>query len=230
MAIDRFYGPRGRSIVIFQRRASFGGWHPISGLVNRSGKRDGPRDIPEGLAYLQTFAARPLQADLEIEWVGKTSGQTLSVTVNYQKAAQLIFTPESETSSIRQQISLSGGTNNIVLQSDGSLTLLHLLIVPHVTTQPPDQGISVAAATYGSNCGAPQGNATQDIASSCDGKMTCEYPVHVERLGDPAGGCAKDFTVSYFCPSEATMRHKKLAGEAGVGKMLTLSCAPSGKE
>ena len=38
-------------------------------------------------------------------------------------------------------------------------------------------GISVASATYGGNCGAPQGNATYDVASSCYGKVDCQYTV-----------------------------------------------------
>jgi hypothetical protein len=224
MAIDRFYGLNGREMAIFARRGNFGGWRPVSGILNHAGKRDDQRDSPDGLAYLETFAARPVQADLEVEWAGVTSGQKLSVFVNYQKAAESTFTTESTSSSFKQEISLARGTNEIVLQSNGPVTFRYLLIVPRLVTEPPVQGISVAWATYGGNCGAPQGNATVDAAVSCNGKPDCTYLVDVERLGDPAGGCGKDFEAAFFCSSRPTMQHAKLAGEA-TSKVVTLSCA-----
>jgi hypothetical protein len=225
MAIDRFYGPAGREIALFQRRGSFAGWRPISGIkINPSGRADDPRDIPGGVAYLETFAARPVKAELEIEWVGAGAGQKLGIFVNYQKTADLIFDPAAASSSLKQEISLSAGTNDIVLQSDGALTLRYLVIVPQLMNKAPDHGISVISATYGGRCGVEHGNVTHDVAASCDGKTECTYAVKVERLGDPAGGCAKDFAVSYFCSSEATMRHQELPPEAGFGGVLNLNC------
>jgi len=224
MAIDRFYGPNGREIAVFQRSGSFAGWRPISGIINWSGKPDGPRDIPTGLAYLQTFAARPVQADLEIEWVGVTSEQELSVLVNHQKVADLTFSTAANSSSLKQEISLSGGTNDVTLQSDHALTLRRLVIIPNILGKTPNRGISVVSATYGGNCGAPGGNATQDVVASCNGRTECSYSVKVERLGDPANGCGKDFAASYFCEAEATMRHQVLPAEAGFGGVLNLSC------
>src|SRR5690349_7298916 len=107
--------------------------------------------------YLQTFAARPIRADLEIDWVGEASGQKLTIVVNQQKVTELTYSTESEISSLRQQIRLSRGTNDIVLKSDRPVRLNHLLIVPYIAGKPPDRGISVATATYGRNCKAPQG-------------------------------------------------------------------------
>jgi hypothetical protein len=230
MAIDRFYGPLGREVVVFQRRGSFAGWRPISGIFNPSAKADDPRDVPSGLAYLETFAARAVQADLEIEWVGVTDRQKLGVWVNDKNLADFTFNKESTSSSLKREITLSSGTNEIVLQSDGALTLRSLVIVPHLVAKEAYQhrGISVTSATYGGNCGAPHGNATLNIGASCNGKTECAYTVKVERLGDPANGCGKDFTVSYFCESEATLRHEELAGEAGLGKVANLTCPVAG--
>ena len=90
--------------------------------------------------------------------------------------AELTFTA-SEISSLKQQIRLSRGTNDIVLKSDAPVKLDHLLIVPHVAGKPPDQGISVATATYGRNCDAPQGNATRDVEENCGGKSYCEHKI-----------------------------------------------------
>jgi hypothetical protein len=210
IALDRFRGPSGRNVTVFARRGSFAGWRPVyaaGGLIN-----------------LQTFAARPIEADLEIEWVGEVSGQQLTIIVNQQNVAELTYSPEREISSLRQQIRLSGGTNDIALESDAPVKLNHLLIVPYIAGKPPDQGISVATATYGRNCKAPRGNATRDVAESCHGKSDCTYKIQLARLGDPAQGCEKNFTVSYFCPSESAMRYNKLPAESD-GKVVRLSCA-----
>jgi hypothetical protein len=137
MALDRFYGPRGREVTIFARRGSFAGWRPISLL--HWDRTDDPRYADGGPIYLQTFAARPVEADLEIDWVGKASGQQLTIVVNQQKVAELTYSPEREISSLRQQIRLSSGTNDIVLKSDGAVRLDRLLIVPYIAGKPPDQ-------------------------------------------------------------------------------------------
>ena len=188
----------------------------------RWSRKDDQRYAAGGLIYLQAFAARPVAADLQIEWVGEASGQKLTIVVNQENVAELTFTA-SEISSLKQQIRLSRGTNDIVLKSDAPVKLDHLLIVPHVAGKPPDQGISVATATYGRNCDAPQGNATRDVEENCGGKSYCEHKIQSDRLGDPAQGCDKDFAVSYFCPSESAMRHNKLPANS-EGKTLSLSC------
>jgi len=226
IAVDRFDGLSGREIALFARRGNFAGWRPISGLIGGTKQPDDPRDIPKGLAHLQTFASRAVQADLEIEWVGTIAAQDLTVFVNDQQLAKS-FATENKPSSLKTEISLSPGTNDIVLQSEGPLKLQRFLVIPQIVPERPAQGIVIASATYGGNCGAPVGNATGDLVLSCAAKSQCEYSVDVRQLGDPANGCAKNFAVSYFCPSETTKRHEELAGEAGLGKIVNLRCAPA---
>ncbi len=94
----------------------------------------------------------------------------------------------------------------------------------------PTVGLNIRSATYGGNCGAPQGNVTRDLALSCNGKPDCAYRVDVERLGDPVPKCGKDFAASYSCAPDATILRKDLSGEAGFGSILDLSCAPGSGE
>src|SRR6202035_950393 len=71
-------------------------------------------------------------------------------------------------------------------------------------------------------------NTTRDLASNCTGKTDCAYKVDVNRLGDPAPKCGKDFVASYSCAPDATILRKELPGEAGFGSILNLSCTPGG--
>ena len=233
MPIDRFYGPQGGAIAIFQRRGNFAGWRQVSGMVvNRSKGPDDPREAPNGLAYLQTYASRATDAELEIEWTGKNLGQKLSVYINYEKVAELTFNDEAASSSLRQKINLAKGVNDILLQSDAPWSVQYLLVIPDVqqlavpTIVPPvsSVGITVASATYGANCRAIAGNATQAVGDACNGKTECAYKVDVDRLGDPAHGCDKDFTAAYFCPSETMIKHVRLAAPAERGKIAMLRC------
>jgi peptidoglycan/LPS O-acetylase OafA/YrhL len=91
-------------------------------------------------------------------------------------------------------------------------------------------GLSIASATYGANCGAATGNATKSVAESCNGKAECSYTVDVKHLGDPARDCGKDFGVNYYCPSEVSMRHVQLPGEAGLGSVAKLTCSSTESE
>jgi hypothetical protein len=90
-----------------------------------------------------------------------------------------------------------------------------------------DSGLNIRAATYGGNCGAPSGNATKDLANSCNGRADCNYIVDVERLRDPAPGCGKDFQVEYSCAPDSALLRKELPGEAGLKSQLRLSCQPN---
>ena len=65
--------------------------------------------------------------------------------------------------------------------------------------------ITIVSATYGLNCGAPQGNATSHITQACSNASTkCDYRIDVINLGDPKPGCAKAFEVQYQCAGGAT--------------------------
>jgi peptidoglycan/LPS O-acetylase OafA/YrhL len=85
-------------------------------------------------------------------------------------------------------------------------------------------GIRVISATYGANCGATRGNATRALIDTCNSQTDCDYRVDVTKLGDPAGGCAKDFTVDYACMPGDRLQTAKLAGEAGLGSHAILAC------
>ena len=85
-------------------------------------------------------------------------------------------------------------------------------------------GIHVLSATYGGNCGARIGNATNAIDGACRAKTICDYTVDVEKLGDSAPGCGKSFFVKYQCGGEVAARTAALPGEAGLGGLIHLSC------
>jgi hypothetical protein len=84
--------------------------------------------------------------------------------------------------------------------------------------------IQVQAATYGGNCGAPHGNATWSVAPSCDYTTSCDYTVDYHVLGDPVGGCAKDFVVEWTCGFSQTGGGAYVPPEAGNGSVVHLRC------
>lgn len=85
-------------------------------------------------------------------------------------------------------------------------------------------GIFVVSATYGENCGAPQGNATSDVRMACNALKCCSYTVDVSLLGDPSPGCGKGFSVEYICKPGHHLNRVELPGEAGFGSKATLNC------
>lgn len=86
-------------------------------------------------------------------------------------------------------------------------------------------GITAVSATYGANCGAVEGNATASVTSDCLGKEQCEYSIDVYRLGDPAGGCGKDFTVNWQCTGETDLRSLYVEDEAGYpAQTIQIGC------
>jgi hypothetical protein len=93
--------------------------------------------------------------------------------------------------------------------------------------------IHVTEATYGLNCNGTTsnlgtinvvkpGNATADVAKTCDNQATCNYTV-TARLGDPANGCGKDFTVNWQCSADHAAHQVALPGEA-ASKSATIAC------
>jgi|GEM_PF-1878890 len=84
--------------------------------------------------------------------------------------------------------------------------------------------IKIIAATYGRNCGAPYGNVTKHLAEVCEGKATCEYIIDVRVLGDPAGGCAKDYFAEWQCGRDPERGTMSVSAEAGVGTRIVLRC------
>jgi hypothetical protein len=86
------------------------------------------------------------------------------------------------------------------------------------------QGIQVGEASYGVNCGVPRGNVTQNVRSSCDNRSYCNFTVNHHIIGDPAVGCAKDFSVNYRCGSSGAWKRAYLLPEAS-GHSLQLDCS-----
>jgi hypothetical protein len=90
---------------------------------------------------------------------------------------------------------------------------------------PGGHRLRIDAATYGGNCGAPEGNATRPLSEACDGRDACSYVADRAALGDPAPGCAKDLVVRWSCPGEAAgTRTFAVAPEAGLGSIVALAC------
>lgn len=86
-------------------------------------------------------------------------------------------------------------------------------------------GIGAVSATYGANCGAVPGNASASVKEDCLGKQQCDYTIDVYRLGDPAGGCGKDFTVEWQCAGETEMRSHYVKDEAGYpAQTIQIGC------
>jgi 4-amino-4-deoxy-L-arabinose transferase-like glycosyltransferase len=86
--------------------------------------------------------------------------------------------------------------------------------------------LKVLRATYGANCGAPQGNATKAVQRGCDGRSPCNFEVNVGDLGDPVPGCAKEFDVEWQCDDSGDTRAVKVRAEAGFGSVARLKCGP----
>ena len=80
-------------------------------------------------------------------------------------------------------------------------------------------------ATYGENCGAPRGNATEHIARACLSKPSCDYMIDHKVIGDPKVGCRKTFTVDWRCSGDSSDRRLTVSAEAGLGSHAGLDCA-----
>jgi peptidoglycan/LPS O-acetylase OafA/YrhL len=100
--------------------------------------------------------------------------------------------------------------------------------------RPKQNFIDIVDATYGQNCSsfAPPspavnlfrpGNATDAVRQDCAGVRSCDFAINVNRLGDPASGCAKDFSAIYRCPGDGDGKIVRASPEAH-GKTIKLSC------
>ena len=83
--------------------------------------------------------------------------------------------------------------------------------------------IYVRSATYGANCNAnTEGNSTVSLKGVCENRRgICDYSIGLHY--DPAGGCGKDFTATYTCGLDPTVRTVTKAREAG-GQVARLEC------
>lgn len=85
------------------------------------------------------------------------------------------------------------------------------------------QTIKIVSGTYGQNCGAQRGNATDDLAAHCDNRDACGYRIDKTAIGDPAVGCQKDFLAEWQC-SDTEFHAAVISPEAGTGSTIVLSC------
>jgi hypothetical protein len=95
-------------------------------------------------------------------------------------------------------------------------------IAEKVTSSNP---ITIEEATYGANCGksVKAGNVTPFAAKACDSRITCNISISVLELGDPAQGCWKDYSLSFRCGNQKTIRKLHVNGEAN-GSSLVVDC------
>jgi hypothetical protein len=82
--------------------------------------------------------------------------------------------------------------------------------------------ITVVSATYGGNCGAPEGNMTRRLGQACNGKARCDYVIDYTVIGDPRPMCGKTYVAEWRCGGVA--RSATVPAEAGYRKSISLSC------
>jgi hypothetical protein len=126
--IDRFYGPTGRTITVFQRRSTgFAGWRPLGGL-SPAGGTEQPW-VSEGItSHLSAYAPEPISAELTIDASG-SAGQTIDVIVNKAPIGQLSLDASGRSSYVRT-FNLARGENDIIFRyaSESRVTFERLLI------------------------------------------------------------------------------------------------------
>jgi hypothetical protein len=82
----------------------------------------------------------------------------------------------------------------------------------------------VVDASYGGNCGALWGNATEPLAKACNGLPACDYRVDYRVIGDPAVNCAKDFVAVWRCDQGTELYRTTAPPEAGYGAIIRMGC------
>jgi hypothetical protein len=85
--------------------------------------------------------------------------------------------------------------------------------------------IAVLSGTYGGNCRAGYGNATNHLRAVCDGRQVCDYVIDFNTIGDPAPGCFKDYVAEWQCGNNPKRFGASIGPEAGSGKVIRLRCA-----
>lgn len=86
----------------------------------------------------------------------------------------------------------------------------------------PPNRIAVVSATYGGNCGAPEGNMTRRLGQACNGKARCDYVIDYTVIGDPRPFCGKTYVAEWRCGGAS--HSATVPAEAGYRKSISLSC------
>jgi hypothetical protein len=117
----------------------------------------------------------------------------------------------------------------------GAAPAFHWREAPQTVASQPGR-VYIIDATYGHNCRwyrprppvanvFHEGNWTASLREECDSKMTCSFRIGPDRLGDPAGGCRKDFSATYRCGPDGLPITVNVPAEA-QGHIVRLDCAP----
>jgi hypothetical protein len=130
-AIDRFYGPQGGTITIFQRSVAYAGWHPMAGLQNGGSIK--PWFSTSKIVYVQSYAPTSVPATLVISARGAV-GQTVEVVINGRQSGQIVFGLSSQAS-FSEDFNLAAGENDIVLKrsSDSTVEFERLVVTRKIT-------------------------------------------------------------------------------------------------
>lgn len=89
----------------------------------------------------------------------------------------------------------------------------------------PAVPIKVVSGTYGRNCNAKAGNATAQLAKTCNGQGSCDFVIDPATLEDPAPTCSKDFAAEWRCGDGNAVYSAALSALSGKNDKLRLSCA-----
>jgi hypothetical protein len=112
---------------------------------------------------------------------------------------------------------------------------LSLQIIDSWTLPPNAAEIRITEATYGLNCRdfkvpagqvnrVAAGNATKIALEVCGTKTeSCSFLVDINRLGDPAPGCRKDFSLQWRCGDMEKVQEFYIPDEAN-GNSATATC------
>jgi hypothetical protein len=132
MVLDRFYGPTGRTIRVFQRRVAYGGWRPLDGLIRAGGTRH-PWLSASTITHLDAYAPTAIAAELAIE-VSGPAGQTFEILVNQDRVGQLTLDAGGK-GSLNQSVNLVAGANDIVFKyaSPAAVTFERLLVIRKIS-------------------------------------------------------------------------------------------------
>jgi len=101
-----------------------------------------------------------------------------------------------------------------------------IAVTPNPTPAPtPSPTIHITYAHYGRNCGGSR--QTHNLGAACNNRRSCYYKVDHNRIGDPAGGCAKDYPYSWCCMSgsrQISCHSGRVPPEASFRPGFHISC------
>jgi hypothetical protein len=129
-------------------------------------------------------------------------------------------------------IKLAWGLVVVALSFGATTIVMHFWWTPRANET---NLIHVTQATYGESCSSyvsaagqanvvRTGNATVAASQTCDNSdVFCPVYVDAVRIGDPAPGCDKDFTVNWQCGAAQTIHTVHVLAEA-FKKIAWIGC------